>query len=180
MVSKGGKAGIAIAVLFIVTVAILLGYCWWKRQHSQTDNDDTEKNASTRTLSCCGCWKKRQPSPEVNDTFDSMDNNNVSFENGLQRPRSAVDVHVCHSASCEACNPISDYSDGVTFVKTNAKTEKEKQEKMEKSKTTKKSMRVRFASLFARRKKEEPIRNVTVSYIQNDEMGEPEAVEVQP
>lgn len=132
MVSKGGKAGIAIAILFIVVVAILLGYCWWKRQHSQTVSDDTEKNASAKTLSssCCGCWKKKQPSPEVNDTFDSMDNNNVSFENGLQRPRSgpAVDVHVCHSASCEACNPISDYSDGVTFIKTNAKTKREQQE----------------------------------------------------
>lgn len=193
MVSKGGKVAIAFVVILLVAAALIGWYCW-KKQRTSRSADNMSKDESTAS-----------PAHDTDDEYEE-DIEMFGFEN-LGAAHCGSDVHVCHSASCGACNPVSMYSDGaVCFIKAKNGTKKVvedieeakeegveqeldesiEEQDMEERLTKKKKRKVSFASLFARRGEliaEEPsvpTREVTVSVVLSNDMGEPESVEVEP
>lgn len=195
MVTKGGKAALAFFVILIVVAALLVAWYCWKKQHHAIKSDKSKDSASTSA------------SHDGHGSDDDEYDEEFALGSLGGRPCQAVDVHQCHSAACDACNPTT--REEVHFIKAKKRFLKNvvyeieadvhleegmsleegvEQEIMEEAvvvEPEKKKRKVMFASFFTQRAKTKeepnvPTREVTVSVVTSGDMGEPEAVEVEP
>ena len=117
MVSKEGKVAIAFVLVLAVAAAVLIGWYCWKKRRGSTSRSITMSDTKD-TVQPVYDDESDSESDEENDTF--------GFDN-LGMCGTTVNVHRCHSVSCDVCNPISNnHANGVYFIKAKTKEKKSK------------------------------------------------------
>jgi hypothetical protein len=115
--SKGEKAAIAIASIFLLLLLILC--CLWRR-HLRRQQEEAWGNKSVATEDTA-----REALAQGSNSFSDGDDDatyRTSDFNNLGLHHSKLDVHMCTSATCDQCNPMMKDPPGVFFISTKGST----------------------------------------------------------